>query len=204
MCYSWSYGYIGLIFTVSVPSSLLCVWVTQSCPTLCDPMDCSPPGSSAHGILQARILEWVAVSFSSVNFSSSNLFAKLCPTLATPQTIACHVPLSMAFSRQEHWSGWPFPSPPSSFTWMKFLSLFFFFLFKMVLLLYLDDKKVRHNFLLSGIVFFRWSVGSAQWLFHGECWPVWLCSPLLTCGLAPIHAYCPCILINNSVRWCHC
>ena len=36
----------------------------QSCPTLCDPMDCSPPGSSAHGILQARILEWVAISFS--------------------------------------------------------------------------------------------------------------------------------------------
>ena len=36
----------------------------QSCPTLCDPMDCSPPGSSVHGILQARILEWVAISFS--------------------------------------------------------------------------------------------------------------------------------------------
>ena len=35
--------------------------VTQSCPTLCDPMDCSPPGSSVHGILQARILEWVAM-----------------------------------------------------------------------------------------------------------------------------------------------
>ena len=34
------------------------------CPTLCDPMDCSPPGSSVHGILQARILEWVAISFS--------------------------------------------------------------------------------------------------------------------------------------------
>ena len=34
--------------------------VTQSCPTLFDPMDCSLPGSSAHGILQARILEWVA------------------------------------------------------------------------------------------------------------------------------------------------
>ena len=33
----------------------------QSCPTLCDPMDCSPPGSSVHGILQARILEWVAM-----------------------------------------------------------------------------------------------------------------------------------------------
>ena len=38
--------------------------VAQLCPTLCDPMDCSPPGSSIHGILQARILEWVAISFS--------------------------------------------------------------------------------------------------------------------------------------------
>ena len=36
----------------------------QSCPTLCDPMDCSPPGSSIHGILQARVLEWVAIVFS--------------------------------------------------------------------------------------------------------------------------------------------
>ena len=46
---------------------LLSEWVsevTQSCPTLCDPVDCSPPGSSVHGILQARILEWVAISFS--------------------------------------------------------------------------------------------------------------------------------------------
>ena len=38
--------------------------VTQSCPTLCDPMDCSPPGSSVHGIIQARVLEWGAISFS--------------------------------------------------------------------------------------------------------------------------------------------
>ena len=37
---------------------------TQSCPTLCDPMDCRLPGSSVHGIFQARILEWVAISFS--------------------------------------------------------------------------------------------------------------------------------------------
>ena len=41
--------------------------VTQSCPTLCDPVDCSPRGSSIHGILQARILEWVAISFSSTH-----------------------------------------------------------------------------------------------------------------------------------------
>ena len=44
-------------------SFLICE-VAQSCPTLCNPMDCSPPGSSIHGILQARILEWVAISFS--------------------------------------------------------------------------------------------------------------------------------------------
>ena len=39
--------------------------VTQSCPTLSDPMDCSPPGSSVHGIFQARVLEWSAIAFSS-------------------------------------------------------------------------------------------------------------------------------------------
>ena len=38
--------------------------VAQSCPTLCDPMDCSLPGSSIHGIFQARVLEWVTISFS--------------------------------------------------------------------------------------------------------------------------------------------
>ena len=36
----------------------------QSCPTPCDPMDCSPPGSSVHGIFQARVLEWGAIAFS--------------------------------------------------------------------------------------------------------------------------------------------
>ena len=41
----------------------------QACPTLCDPMDCSPPGSSVHGISQARLEEWVAISFSTVDSS---------------------------------------------------------------------------------------------------------------------------------------
>ena len=61
---------------------------TQSCPTLCNPMHCSPPGSSVHGILQARILEWEAVPFSSQtrlkrlsSSSSSN---------ATSQLSSCH------------------------------------------------------------------------------------------------------------------
>ena len=46
-------------------SLLFCCLATKSCLTLCDPVDCSPPGFSVHGISQARILEWVAVSFSS-------------------------------------------------------------------------------------------------------------------------------------------
>ena len=45
--------------------------VAQSCPTLCDPVDCSLPGSSVHGILQARILEWVAVKVYSIKKSHS-------------------------------------------------------------------------------------------------------------------------------------
>ena len=43
------------------------VLVAQLCPTLCDPMNCSPPGSPVHGILQARVLEWVAIPFSRVS-----------------------------------------------------------------------------------------------------------------------------------------
>ena len=45
-------------------SEYVCAISLRSCPTLCDPMNCSPPGSSAHGILQARILKWVAIPFS--------------------------------------------------------------------------------------------------------------------------------------------
>ena len=45
-------------------TSCCCLLVAKSCPTLCNPMDCSLPGSSVHGILQARILEWVAIFFS--------------------------------------------------------------------------------------------------------------------------------------------
>ena len=48
----------------------VCVLVTQLCPTLSDPMDCRLPGSSVHGIFQARVLEWGAIAFS-VNMSST-------------------------------------------------------------------------------------------------------------------------------------
>ena len=46
--------------------------VAQSCPTLSDPMDCSLPGSSVHGVFQARVLEWVAVAFSEIRLELSN------------------------------------------------------------------------------------------------------------------------------------
>ena len=72
--------------------------VAQSYPTLSDPMDCSLPGSSIHGIFQARVLEWGAISCSVVSNSVS------------PSTIACQTPPCMEFSRQEHWNGKPFPS----------------------------------------------------------------------------------------------
>ena len=48
--------------------------VAQSCPTLRDPMDCSPPGSSVHGIFQARALEWGAIAFSVIYTSISLIF----------------------------------------------------------------------------------------------------------------------------------
>ena len=85
----------------------------QSCPTLCDPMDSSPPGFPVHRILQARILEWVAISFSwklllLLLLLSRFSRVRLC---ATPETAARQAPLSMGFSRQEHWSGLPLPPP---------------------------------------------------------------------------------------------
>ena len=57
---------INIWWKISVPFFLSCVWVlvTQLCPTLCDPVDCSPPGSSVHGIFQPRILAWFAIFFS--------------------------------------------------------------------------------------------------------------------------------------------
>ena len=100
----------------------------QSCLTLCDPIDGSPPGSPVPGMLQARTLEWVAISFSNawkwkVKVKS---LSRVWPS-ATPWTAAYEAPPSMGFSRQEYWSGVPLPSPTSlSFTisWrlLKFIS----------------------------------------------------------------------------------
>ena len=84
----------------------------QWCPTLCDPIDGSPPGCPIPGILQARTLEWVAISFSNawkwkvkVKSLSHVWF------LATTWTAAYQAPPSLGFSRQEYWSGVPLLSP---------------------------------------------------------------------------------------------
>ena len=55
--------------------------VTQSCPTLSDPMDRSPPGSSIHGIFQARVLEWGAIAFSIALFNNERSYFLSLPTL---------------------------------------------------------------------------------------------------------------------------
>ena len=96
----------------------------QSCPTLCDPIDGSPPGSLVPGILQARTLEWVAISFS--NAGKRKVKVKSLSRvwlLATPWTAAHQAPPSMGFSRQEYWSGVPLPSPFSMYKHWLFLYL---------------------------------------------------------------------------------
>ena len=84
----------------------------QSCPTLCDPIDSSQPGSPVPGILQARALEWVAISFSNAwkwNVKVKSL--SRVQLLATRWTAAHQALPSMGFSRNEYWSGVPLPSP---------------------------------------------------------------------------------------------
>ena len=61
---SYIYIYVCVCNFCTIYNFLYESEVTQSCPTLCDPMDCSLPGFSVHGIFQARVLEWVAISFS--------------------------------------------------------------------------------------------------------------------------------------------
>ena len=84
----------------------------QSCPTLCDPIDGSPPGFPVPGPLQSRTLEWIAISFSSAWNWKLNVKSLSCVwLLRTPWTAASQAPPSMGFSRQEYWSGVPLPSP---------------------------------------------------------------------------------------------
>ena len=118
----------------------------QSCPTLCDPIDGSPQGSSVPEILQARTPEWVAISFSNAwKWKVKVKSLSHVPLLVTPWTAAYQAPPSMGFPRQEYCSGVPLHVANSSFgvfqnvspwtfltsdyncLWVFFLSFFFFF-----------------------------------------------------------------------------
>ena len=110
------YSYYGEQYAAAAKS-------LQSFPTLCNPIDGSPPGSPIPGILQARTLEWVAISFSNVrkwkvkvkSFSRFRL-------LATPWTAAYQAPRPMRFSRQEYWSGVPLLFSRRCSTWVQILT----------------------------------------------------------------------------------
>ena len=118
----------------------------QSCPTLCDPRDGSPPGSPVPGILQARTLERVAIYFSNAwkwklkvkSLSRVQLFA-------TPWTAAYEASLSMGFSRQEYWRGVPLPS-----SWFIVLlkSCIFFLLYLWLKGLYWDLQLLLFDCLM--------------------------------------------------------
>ena len=104
--------YISTLFLLMVfPTQLYsaAAKALQSCPTLCDPIDGSPPGSPIPGILQARTLEWVAISFSTAwKWKVKVKLLSRVWLLVTPWTAAHQAPPSPGFSRQEYWSGVPF------------------------------------------------------------------------------------------------
>ena len=106
-----------MIYSLSVSNFLVEISAAaansvQSCPTLCDPIDSSPPGSPVPGILQARTLEWVAISFSNAwKWKVKVKLLSYVQLFATPWTAAFQAPPSMGFSWQECWSGLPLPSP---------------------------------------------------------------------------------------------
>ena len=87
----------------------------QSCPTLCDTINVSPPGSPVPGILQARTLEWVAISFSNAwKWKVKVKSLSHVRLLATPLTATYQAPPSMGFARQKYWSGLSLPSLKNS------------------------------------------------------------------------------------------
>ena len=96
----------------------------QSCLTLCNPIDSSPPGSPSPGILQARTLEWVGISFSN-SWEWKVKVKSLSPVwlLENPRTVAYQAPPSMGFSRQEYWCGLPFSTQFLFIQWYSSKSL---------------------------------------------------------------------------------
>ena len=92
----------------------------QLCPTLCDPIDSSPPDSPVPGILQARRLEWVAISFSnSWKWKVKGKSLSHVQLFVNPWSAAFQAPPSIGFASQEYWSRVPSPSPTIQATIIK-------------------------------------------------------------------------------------
>ena len=127
---SWTHS--GFSVNDSYFLTYICIYLSaaaslQSCPTLCDPIDGSPPGSPVPGILQTRTLEWVAISFSNAwKWKVTVKSLSRLQLLATAWTAAYQAPPSIGFSRQEYWRGVPLPSPIylSTFNLFLFLSIY--------------------------------------------------------------------------------
>ena len=117
----------------------------QSCPTLCDPIDGSPPGSPVPGILQASTLEWVAISFSNAwKWKVKVKSLSRVWLLATLWRAAYQAPPSTGFSRQEYWSELSLHSPIINIRWGKKTpkSISIDFLLKRLFLPYSEQKNV--------------------------------------------------------------
>ena len=99
---------------------MVCAKSLQSCPTLCDPMDCRPPSSSLHGILQARILEWVAMPF-----SRDLPDPKIRPTYPVAHAVLCGHFNHSSFARQlrKHLYEKPKDWKPNACLWQHLLTL---------------------------------------------------------------------------------
>ena len=106
--YSFSTTWLKFELSNCIATATATAKSLQSCPTLCDPIDGSPPGSPVSGILQARTLEWVAISFSNAwKWKVKGKSLSCIRLLATPWTAAYESPSFIGFSRQEYWSGLP-------------------------------------------------------------------------------------------------
>ena len=106
-CSPSRWGWLDMLFFTTAAAAAAAK-LLQSCPTLCEPIDGSPPGSPVPGILQARTTGWVAISFSNAwKWKVQVKSLSHVRLLATPWTAAHQAPPSMGFSRQEYWSGVP-------------------------------------------------------------------------------------------------
>ena len=111
-CNQGNQGSKVLVFSFGQKEDKTAAKSLQSCPTLCDPIDGSPPGSPIPGTLQARTLEWVAISFSNAwKWKVKGKLLSRVRLLVTPWTAVHQAPPSLGFSRQKYWSGVPLPSP---------------------------------------------------------------------------------------------